>query len=117
MHRHRGAVVRSSHRRKRWRYRSDAGRKPCTGWRCATCGIMMKTSIFSILAMILSGSLAFAAAPQKTPLTKYSPLWSNSPFTTKPPPKPQGEDPSVLDDWTLGGVSAVEGGYMITLHH
>jgi hypothetical protein len=78
---------------------------------------MMKTSIFPILAIVLSGSLAFAAAPEKAPLTKYTTLWSNSPFTTKPPPPTAKEEDSALADWTLGGVSAVEGGYMITLHH
>lgn len=76
----------------------------------------MKTRAFAILAFAVSGSLALAAVPKKVPVTNYSKLWSQSPFTTKPPPKTNAEENSALDDWTLGGVSEVTGGgYMITL--
>ena len=76
----------------------------------------MKTRALAILAFAASGSLALAAVPKKVPVTSYSKLWSQSPFTTKPPPKSTVDENSALDDWTLGGVSEVTGGgYMITL--
>lgn len=58
-----------------------------------------------------------ADVPSKPADTKYSTLWSNSPFTSKPPPPPPGDVDEAFADWTLGGVSSVEGGYMITLLH
>lgn len=78
---------------------------------------MMKTALFSLTAVSLSAGIAWAEAPKKPPLTTYTKLWSDSPFTTKPPPPSAKEEDSAMADWTLGGVSEVEGGYMITLLH
>ena len=77
----------------------------------------MKTSVLMLLAVLLPAGLSFGGVPTKAPDSKYSTLWSNSPFTSKPPPPKPTDNPSLLADWTLGGVSAVEGGYMITLQH
>lgn len=77
----------------------------------------MKTLPFSILAVSLAAGIASAEPPKKPPLTTYTKLWSDSPFTTKPPPAAAKEEDSALADWTLGGVSEVAGGYMVTLLH
>lgn len=78
---------------------------------------MMKTPLFSILAVSLAAGTASAEPPKKPPLTTYTKLWSDSPFTTKPPPAAMKEEDSAMADWTLGGVSEVDGGYMVTLLH
>lgn len=76
----------------------------------------MKT--ISVLSLLLAtAGLACAAAPQKKNVQTYSPLWTSSPFTSKPPPAERGPEVSAFDDWALGGVSEIDGGYMITLLH
>ncbi|QJE94230.1 hypothetical protein [Luteolibacter luteus] len=77
----------------------------------------MKALPFSIFAVSLAAGIASAEPPKKPPLTTYTKLWSDSPFTTKPPPAAAKEEDSAMADWTLGGVSEVEGGYMVTLLH
>lgn len=77
----------------------------------------MKVTISTASVMILASSIAFAGAPVKKPDTSYSHLSTNSPFTSKPPPKPTDPEATPLDDWALGGVSEVEGGYMVTIFH
>ena len=77
----------------------------------------MKATISIGLVMFLASALAFAGAPVKKPDTSYSHLSTNSPFTSKPPPPIPVEGPAPLDDWALGGVSEVEGGYMVTIFH
>lgn len=76
----------------------------------------MKTSAVITLLLATAG-LASAGAPQKKNVSSYSPLWTNSPFTTKPLPPDRGPEVSAFDDWALGGVSEIDGGYMITLLH
>jgi hypothetical protein len=71
----------------------------------------------AIPVLLLLPAVAFAGAPQKKNVTSYSPLWTNSPFTSKPPPPDRGPELSAFDDWALGGVSEIEGGYMVTLLH
>jgi len=66
------------------------------------------------LAPALIG-VAWADLPRKAPLTKYSGLWSNSPFTSKPPPPEQVEAPNPLEDYALAGVSPIAGGYRVTM--
>ena len=58
---------------------------------------------------------AHANAPKKAPLVKYTGLWTNSPFTSKPPPPPPGETVNPFEDFTLAGISPVPGGYRITI--
>jgi len=77
----------------------------------------MRTSAITLLGMLLAIGSSSAELPRKKSLNSYSHLWTNSPFTSKPPPAKQEEQPSAMDDWNLGGVSEVEGGYMITLQH
>ena len=81
----------------------------------------MKTIAF--LTLLLAGTTAFAAPaapsgpPQKAQLSKYQHLSTNSPFTTKPITKIEEHADTTFEDWALGGVSEVEGGYMVTLVH
>ena len=77
----------------------------------------MKTTISIGSVMILASAIAFAGAPVKKPDTSYSHLSTNSPFTSKPPPGTKEPEATPLDDWALGGVSEVEGGYMVTIFH
>ena len=74
----------------------------------------MKTVAF--LSLLLAGTTAFAAGPPvKQPVTKYLHLSQNSPFTTKPIIATEAREDTTFEDWALGGVSEVEGGYMVTL--
>ncbi|MCW1886456.1 hypothetical protein OKA04_17085 [Luteolibacter flavescens] len=76
----------------------------------------MKTIAF--LTLLVSGTAAFAAGPPvKKPVSSYMHLSQNSPFTTKPVIEPPIRVDTTFDDWSLGGVSEVEGGYMVTLVH
>jgi hypothetical protein len=70
-------------------------------------------SVFLLLAL---AGVAAADLPKKAPISRYSGLWSNSPFTSKPPPPPPGEEVNPLDDYALIGVSPIGGaGYRVTL--
>lgn len=60
--------------------------------------------VFLLLA--LAGA-ALADVPKKAPSTKYSGLWTNSPFTSKPPPAEAGPENNPLDDYVLLGVSSL----------
>lgn len=64
--------------------------------------------------MLLS-AWALADLPRKMPITNYSSLWNNSPFTSKPPPPGPGEEINPLDDYALIGVSPIGQGYRVTL--
>jgi len=69
------------------------------------------TWIFAIsLTVPLSGQI-----PQKPPLTKYSSLWLNSPFTSKPKAQILATRANPLNDFILTGIAQVPGGYRITI--
>jgi hypothetical protein len=68
--------------------------------------------------MISAAGLGCAAAselPEKAALSRYTGLWSNSPFTSRPPPAAAEELVNPLSDFTLLGVSPINGGYRVTL--
>lgn len=69
-----------------------------------------------LLLLALTG-LAAADLPKKAPLSRYTSLWTNSPFTAKPPPPNPGEVANPLDDYALIGVSPINNnnGYRVTL--
>ena len=73
----------------------------------------MKSIAF--LTLLLAGTTAFAAPPVKAPPTKYSHLHTQSPFTVPPVVEKVEKIDTTFDDWALGGVSEIEGGYMVTL--
>ncbi|MGJ8634085.1 MAG: hypothetical protein ACSHX7_09200 [Luteolibacter sp.] len=68
-----------------------------------------------LVAAVLVSGKAFAETPRKAPLTRYTGLWTNSPFTSKPPPAQAAPANNPLDDYTLSGVAPIPGGYRITL--
>jgi hypothetical protein len=75
----------------------------------------MKIPVISLLLAALSG-LAFSDVPRKPVLSTYSKLWTDSPFTTKPPPPTAGPEGNPLDDYALLGISPIGGGkYRVTL--
>jgi hypothetical protein len=69
----------------------------------------------AFLLLALTGAV-LADLPKKAPLSRYSSLWTNSPFTSKPPPAEAGLAANPLDDYALIGVSPIGGtGYRVTL--
>lgn len=58
---------------------------------------------------------AMADPGRKQPLGRYAKLWSTSAFTVKPIIEATEDAPSLLDDYSLAGVSALEGGYSVVL--
>lgn len=69
-----------------------------------------------LLSIPLGLTLTVAAeVPRKKDINSYSLLWNQSIFTSKPPPVKPGEQVSAFADWTLGGVSEIDGGHMVTL--
>ncbi len=66
-----------------------------------------------VLLAALSG-VAVAALPMKAPLSKYTTLWTNSPFTSKPVTT-QTEEANPLEDYVLIGLSPISGGHRVTL--
>lgn len=69
---------------------------------------------FLILTLAVAG-WAVAKPPVKPPPSAYSSLWTNSPFTSKPPPEGPKEEVNLLDDYALLGVSPIGAGYRVTL--
>jgi hypothetical protein len=69
-----------------------------------------------LLLLALTG-VAAADLPKKAPLSRYTSLWTNSPFTSKPPPPEAGPENNPLDDYALIGVSPIndDNGYRVTL--
>ena len=68
----------------------------------------MKIAISKTAILLLATvGLAWADLPKKAPLSRYSNLWTNSPFTSKPPPLEGGIGPNPLDDYALIGVSPI----------
>ena len=70
-----------------------------------------------VLLLLALAGLAAADLPKKAPISRYTSLWTNSPFTSKPPPPGPGEVADPLGDYALIGVSPITGndGYRVTL--
>lgn len=75
---------------------------------------MHSASRILLVSLALAG-WAVADLPKKAPITKYSGLWTNSPFTSKPPPTGPAAVANPLEDYALAGVSPVAGGHRVTL--
>lgn len=69
----------------------------------------------SLLLLLAIAGLDAAELPKKAPLSRYTDLWTKSPFTT--PPKTDSGVPEVnpFEDLVLKGVAPIAGGYLITL--
>jgi hypothetical protein len=78
----------------------------------------LKSLVFNpVLLLLALTGVAAADLPKKAPLSRYSSLWTNSPFTSKPPPPEAGPENNPLDDYALIGVSPINdnNGYRVTL--
>lgn len=73
----------------------------------------MKT-ISSLLFLALAAP-AFADLPKPAPNTRYAQLWTDSPFTAKPPPDQGPIEVNPLEDYALAGVSPIPGGHRVTI--
>ena len=71
----------------------------------------------TLTILILTTLALHAGPPQKKAYHNYAPLWTDSPFTTKPLPPSGPTQPLVnpLADWALGGISKFPEGYFIIL--
>lgn len=67
-----------------------------------------------LLTLALAGGVV-ADMPKKAPIAKYTRLWTDSPFTSKPPPPEAGPAVNPLGDYALAGVSPILNGYRVTL--
>lgn len=72
-------------------------------------------SICGFILLLLLTRTSRADIPGKAPLTRYTGLWTNSPFTSKPPPPATAEIANPLADFTLTGIAPVPGGYRVTI--
>lgn len=76
----------------------------------------MKFSQILLLSAALAAPAALADVPQKASLNKYSRLWTDSPFTAKPPPPDTAPEENPLDDYVLLGVSPIgQDSYRVTI--
>lgn len=75
----------------------------------------MKFPFLTTLLLLSTATLASAETPRKGNLTKYTQLWQNSPFTSKPPPGEIGPVVNPFEGYTLLGVSPIDGGYRVTI--
>jgi hypothetical protein len=74
----------------------------------------MKTFLTLLLAAFACLP-AHANIPKKQPLVKYTGLWTNSPFTAKPPEVQAAPPVNPFEDFTLTGIAPVPGGHRITI--
>jgi hypothetical protein len=72
-------------------------------------------ALCSLLITLAATLGAVAEVPKKSALTKYTGLWTNSPFTSKPIIENGPPPPNPLEDYALCGVSPVGQGYRVTL--
>ena len=75
----------------------------------------MKHLLTSLALLSIGISTAFAEIPKKAPLYNYARLWTDSPFTSKPPVVSGAPVANPLDDFTLTGIAPVPGGYRVTI--
>ena len=68
-----------------------------------------------LLLSLAATGWAMADLPKKSPISKYTGLWTNSPFTSKPPPPADAPVANPLEDYSLAGVSPIGSGYRVTL--
>jgi hypothetical protein len=76
---------------------------------------MKSCALTILLAAFCIATHASADVPRKAPASTYAALWTNSPFTSKPPPQQAGPLVDPFEDFTLSGIAPVPGGYRITI--
>lgn len=74
-------------------------------------------AITLLLLIQLLPSAATEDLPRKVPMNRYAPLWSNSPFTSRPPVLSEEPTPEVdpFETYALLGVSPSADGFRVTL--
>lgn len=75
----------------------------------------MKPAPRLILALLALTGWAAAEVPKNPPVTRYRKLWTDSPFTSKPPVEGPAEQKNRIDDYALLGVSPIASGYRVTI--
>lgn len=76
---------------------------------------LMKSAPRILLVALALTGWAVGDLPKKAPISKYTRLWSDSPFTSKPVVLLAGPAVDPLKDYALLGVSPVTGGYRVTM--
>ncbi len=79
------------------------------------CHLNHRIAMKALFLLIILAPFTVADVPRKAPITRYTGLWTNSPFTSKPPPAEAAATVNPLEDYTLTGISPVPGGYRITI--
>ncbi|MBB5352258.1 hypothetical protein HNR46_002501 [Haloferula luteola] len=69
----------------------------------------------AIFFLILSAVPLLAAPPKEPSVNRYRTLWTDSPFTSKPPPEAGPVAVNPFEDYSLGGVTKLEDGYFVVL--
>ncbi|MCP5532128.1 MAG: hypothetical protein H7A48_03040 [Akkermansiaceae bacterium] len=75
----------------------------------------MKPAPRIILSLLVLTGWAAAEVPETPAVTKYRNLWTDSPFTSKPPPVESGPAENPIGDYALLGVSPIPSGYRVTI--
>lgn len=75
----------------------------------------MKAALFLLALSAAAAGPLSADAPRPPRLTDYSRLWTDSPFTAKPPPPDTAPIENPLEDYALGGISKLNEGYYAIL--
>jgi hypothetical protein len=68
-----------------------------------------------IIGFVLLAMNAHAAAPKQLLPARYTKLWTDSPFTSKPIVVGPGPVANPLEDYSLGGISKLADGYFAIL--
>ncbi len=71
-------------------------------------------SLIAFLFIFSAALSASAQVPKKQPGSRYTSMWKDSLFTSKPPPPDKQED-KTFEDWTLVGVAKTPTGPRVTL--
>ncbi|MGJ8644381.1 MAG: hypothetical protein ACSHX9_13315 [Luteolibacter sp.] len=75
----------------------------------------MKNFLTTLSFIAIGITVGFADVPKKIPLYQHAGLWTDSPFTSKPPPPEKVSPINPLNDYTLTGIAPVPGGYRVTI--
>ncbi len=75
----------------------------------------MKSATIALCTAFALIGMGQADEPRKAPLTKYQNLWTNSPFTAKPPPTVDAPLFNPLQNYVLLGVSPIPNGYWVSI--
>lgn len=77
----------------------------------------MKSATLIISTALAATGMGMADVPQKAPLTKYQNLWTDSPFTAKPPEQIVTTQFNPLQNYVLLGVSPIPEGFRVTIQN